>query len=235
MIEINQSKGIEISDGQNLNLSELKHPIEIKDGQNLEIKPIEQVIKIGAFSKVDLIKINNNIEINKCQENAAANVLFFDTKSQFPELGQINKIYVSKDNGIQWTWNTTHEKYLDPEGRTDLYKAFVTPSQVTVKPGVPPVLPTVNVLLNTLTSDWEWNINSFLNVVRFGSDDLTEFLDRHKISVKCSLDKTDFGVDAAYFVFYQYDEYGISFLVYKYNKELKTDYENLYVELEFYP
>lgn len=55
----------------------------------------------------------------------APDTLFFDDKGEFPITGQIDKIYVSKDNGISWTWSSVHEKYLDNQGRINVYKAYI--------------------------------------------------------------------------------------------------------------
>lgn len=68
--------------------------------------------------------------------------LFFDSKEDFPGTGETDKVYISKDNGISWTWNATHEKYIDSEGRTGVYKALLSQSGTNA--------PTAVVQLNTL-------------------------------------------------------------------------------------
>lgn len=60
------------------------------------------------------------------QEVVSSNTLFFDTKQLFPEIGEVDKVYISKDNGISWTWSAIHEKYLDNQGRVGIYKAILT-------------------------------------------------------------------------------------------------------------
>jgi hypothetical protein len=52
--------------------------------------------------------------------------LFFDSKEDFPGTGETDKVYISKDNGISWTWNATHEKYIDSEGRIGYFKGYIT-------------------------------------------------------------------------------------------------------------
>jgi len=68
--------------------------------------------------------------------------LFFESKEDFPGTGETDKVYISKDNGISWTWNATHEKYIDSEGRTGVYKALLSQSGTDA--------PVATVLENTL-------------------------------------------------------------------------------------
>jgi hypothetical protein len=106
----------------------------VADGVNI----IAQKSGKGRWVKIGNTE-NNPIPPN---QNTPQSTLFFDTKEDFPETGETDKVYISKDNGINWTWNATHEKYIDSEGRTGVYKALL--SQVGTN------APTAVVQLNTL-------------------------------------------------------------------------------------
>lgn len=83
---------------------------------------------------------------------SSEDVLFFNSKSNFPSTGQIDKVYISKDNGISWTWNAVHEKYVDNQGRTGVYKALLSQSGTNA--------PTAVVLQNTLGGEVVWSRSS---------------------------------------------------------------------------
>ena len=69
------------------------------------------------------------------------NTLFYANKAAFPGTRAIDKIYISKDNGLQWTWNGST---IDSEGRTGVYKALMTQTGTAA--------PTATVLLNSIGS-----------------------------------------------------------------------------------
>lgn len=64
----------------------------------------------------------------------------YDNKSLFPQEGKVGMLYIDESNGFTWTWNGS--TYIDQEGRTGVYKAFVTQAGLDA--------PVATILVNTV-------------------------------------------------------------------------------------
>lgn len=101
--------------------------VKYENAERPELTNVSQAINDLFGSKVDKeegkgLSTNDFTDEDKQRLEDVTEQIIFSSYREFPNLGQINKLYIDKETNISYLWNPTQQVYISVAFEADQYQ-----------------------------------------------------------------------------------------------------------------